>query len=84
MLFIPECPRQPKFPMKLAHKPEIIADIAVLMSDEIAYLEEVNVIRYVQNLTSSRKLAERAASFQNISGAGDTSICTLVFHAASL
>ena len=43
MLFIPKCPRQPKFPMKLAHKPEIIADIALLMSDEIAYLEEVNV-----------------------------------------
>ena len=43
MLFIPKCPRQPKLPMKLAHKPEIIADIALLMSDEIAYLEEVNV-----------------------------------------
>ena len=33
------------------------------MSDEIAYLEEVNVMRYVQNLTSSRKLAERAGIF---------------------
>ena len=32
------------------------------MSDKIAYLE-VNVMRYVQNLTSSRKLVERAASF---------------------
>ena len=42
MLFIPKCPRQPKLPMKLAHKPEIIGDIALLMSDEIAYLE-VNV-----------------------------------------
>lgn len=62
MLFIPKCPRQPKLRMKLAHKREIIGDIALLMSDEIAYLEEVNVIRYVQNLTSSRKLAERAAS----------------------
>lgn len=62
MLFIPMYPRQPKLPMKLARKPEIIADIALLMSDEIAYLEEVNVMRYVQNLTSSRKLAKRAAS----------------------
>ena len=43
MLFLPKYPRQPKLPMKLAHKPEVIADIALLMSDEIAYLEEVNV-----------------------------------------
>ena len=49
--------------MKLARKPELIADIALLMSDEIAYLEEVNVMRYVQNLTSSRKLCGTSCIF---------------------
>ena len=42
MLFTPKCPRQPKLPMKLAHKPEINADIAL----ELAYLEvNVNALR---------------------------------------
>ena len=39
MLFTPKCPQQPKPLKKLAHKPEIIADIALLMWGEIAYFE---------------------------------------------
>ena len=40
MVFVPMYPRKPKLPMKLAHKPEIIADIGLLVSDEILILKK--------------------------------------------